>query len=150
MNADFFEKMIMRPGAPNHFMQISPLKYPVSVEFQGFQIAYSEQVLCVQEVGVALYRPVMYFPAEDVHMKYLHLSGKKSTCPLKGVTDYYDIQFENRRLQNVGWTYNAVYDFDSRLECLEGKLAFDHNMIRINELTDVVMKRKSEDRVNVE
>ena len=130
---------IQRPDEPRHFMVINPLPCPAAAELAGCQLAYSDEALKVQEVGHAIYAPVIYFPQQHVRMEYLTLSEKSTECPLKGVTEYYDIRLHGKIYKHAAWIYKTVYEFDERLQLLQGQMAFDTAAVQVLELTTIAL-----------
>ena len=100
---------------------------------------YSDKALKVREVGHAIYAPVIYFPQRHVRMEYLTLTAKSTECPLKGVTECYDIQLHGKIYKHAAWVYKTVYEFDERLQLLQGQMAFDTAAIQVLELTTIVL-----------
>lgn len=141
------ERPVQRPDEPRHFMQIIALAYPITAELAGCQVAYSHQALMVQEVGHALYPPVIYFPQDAVLMSYLSPSGKSTECPLKGVTEYFDVSVGNKTFKNAAWMYERVYDFDERLISIERCVAFDLTQVEVRQLIPMHAKIVNEQGV---
>ena len=48
-----------------------------------------------------------YFPPADVRWQYLHPSSNntQTTCPWKGLADYFDVLSDQGSSQDVAWTY---------------------------------------------
>ncbi len=46
-----------------------------------------------------------YFPASAVHQEYLEPSDTHSTCPWKGVANYYSIVVGDRKNPDAAWYY---------------------------------------------
>ncbi len=47
----------------------------------------------------------IYFPPEDVKMKYFKKTWMKSVCYWKGLTSYYDIVINGKVNYNTAWYY---------------------------------------------
>lgn len=47
----------------------------------------------------------LYFPPDSVNMDYLVLSGTQSTCPWKGVAEYYDVVVDGKVSNDSAWQY---------------------------------------------
>jgi uncharacterized protein (DUF427 family) len=65
------------------------------------------------------YKPVAYIPREDVDMSVLERTDRVTTCPYKGVANYYSIRDGADRDENAVWTYEkpiaGVTEIASRL-----------------------------------
>jgi len=129
---------IKRGERPEHFMLIKPIDYPVAAAVQCKQVAYTKDALRIQEVGNDIYLPVIYFPPEDVCMNMLIPSTKKTKCPLKGVTTYFDVICDGTTYSNVAWSYVDIYSFDERLTLLKDKVAFDTRYVQLSEFSTLV------------
>lgn len=129
------EDAIQRPDEPRHFMVIKHLEHPVEAWRGSQRIARSVNSIRVQEVGHDIYAPVIYFPREDIHVQALQKSIKTTECPLKGTTEYFDVVLNGQVLENAAWSYCETYNFDERLEQLEGRIAFDSACVQVMELT---------------
>ncbi len=46
-----------------------------------------------------------YFPPDSVKQEYLHPSQRTTTCPWKGVANYYDIEVDGKVNQGAAWYY---------------------------------------------
>ncbi|MBU8892905.1 MAG: DUF427 domain-containing protein [Bacteroidales bacterium] len=46
-----------------------------------------------------------YFPIDSIKNEYLKKSNLKTTCPWKGVANYYHFNFEGEKLKDVIWYY---------------------------------------------
>jgi len=124
---------IYRADKPDHFMQITPIAYPVEARWRDLTLGYSSQALLLQEVGRSVYTPVVYFPRQHVATEYLIESGKTSRCPLKGSAVYFDLNFLDSRQLALAWSYQQMLDFDTRLELIHKAVAFDASAVQILE-----------------
>ncbi|NRB42387.1 MAG: DUF427 domain-containing protein [Pseudomonadales bacterium] len=131
------EQPIQRPDEPRHFMLIKALTYPAIATIGHRQLAYSDRAFRVQEVGHDIYAPVIYFAQDDVQMQYFTDAEKHTECPLKGVSDYYDLRMPGQMYKHAAWSYTRVYEFDERLQILQGLIAFDTRQVLVQELTNV-------------
>ncbi len=61
----------------------------------------------VQELSEGSYRPVHYFPREDIAMAMLDRTDRTSSCPWKGQAGYFSIVTPDGRLDNAVWTYET-------------------------------------------
>ncbi|MEK6476446.1 DUF427 domain-containing protein [Catalinimonas sp. 4WD22] len=127
------KEAIHDPNDARHFMRVKPIDKTVTATIQGKEIAKSNKVLKVQEVGFDLYDPVFYFPKDDVQMDALHRTEKSTHCPLKGDTEYFDVNFTGTPMENVAWHYSQPLD---RSKMLKEHIAFDQSQVQIIEHID--------------
>lgn len=90
----------------------------VEIFFNNILIADSSDALRVLETSSP---PVYYLPAEDIEMKYLTRSDKKTVCEWKGVASYYTVEVHGRRAENAAWTYE---DPNPGYESIKDYIAF--------------------------
>jgi len=124
------KEAIHNPDELRHFMRVKNVDKTVSASINGQEIARSNYVLKVQEAGHDLYDPVYYFPKKDVQMEALVRTEKSTHCPLKGDTEYFDINFADTTLENSAWHYSQPY---SRSKMLQEHIGFDQSRIQIVE-----------------
>jgi uncharacterized protein (DUF427 family) len=86
----------------------------------------------VKEVGLDVYDPVVYFPREDVAMARLVKSAKSTHCPLKGDTEYFDLDLGDQRIENAAWSYDRTIEGAS---ALKDRIAFDARLVQVTEHT---------------
>jgi len=53
------------------------------------------------------YKPVVYFPRDDIAMAFLDKTDKTSTCPHKGEATYYSIATKNGPVEDIAWSYET-------------------------------------------
>jgi len=90
----------------------------VQLVFQGHQIADSLDVLILREAG---YRPVYYFPRQDVAMDYLAKTSRSTHCPYKGEASYFTLAMDGEIAENAAWSYEDPYP---SMEMIRGRVAF--------------------------
>lgn len=66
-------------------------------------------------------RPVLYVPRADMDMSKLERTSRTTTCPWKGVANYYSVVTPMGRLDNAVWTYETP---KAGVEGIAGHLAF--------------------------
>lgn len=88
------------------------------VFFNNILIADSSDALRVLETSSP---PVYYLPVEDIEMKHLTRSDKKTVCEWKGVASYYNVEVHGRRAENAAWTYENP---EPGYESIKGYVAF--------------------------
>lgn len=86
---------------------ITPAEGTWVVRAGGAVIGESQAALEMQEDG---YTPIIYFPRADVAMAFFDRTDLTSTCPFKGVANYYSIVTKSTTFENVVWTYEAPKD----------------------------------------
>ncbi len=65
--------------------------------------------------------PVLYVPRADMDMAKLERTTRTTSCPWKGVANYYSVVTPTGRLDNAVWTYETP---KAGLEGIAGHLAF--------------------------
>lgn len=73
------------------------------------------------EMREGSYPPVIYVPRDDVAMAFMDRSDRQTTCPHKGVANYYSVVLPSGRLDDVIWTYETP---KADLAGIAGHLAF--------------------------
>lgn len=62
-----------------------------------------------------------YFPLNSIDSKYLEKSNLTTTCPWKGIANYYSLVFKDEKLNDMIWYYaNPSIEADS----IKGRIAF--------------------------
>ncbi len=74
----------------------------VEIFFNDIMIADSSATKRVLETSSP---PVYYLPLEDIEMRYLSLSDKKTMCEWKGLASYYNIKVHDKAALNAAWYY---------------------------------------------
>ena len=97
----------MKPIGPEHPITVEAHERRVRVLFDGHLIADSDKVLLLKE---ASYKPVFYFPRDDVAMDYLTRTDHHTHCPYKGDASYYSIFRDGETSENAVWTYEDPFD----------------------------------------
>jgi len=83
------------------------------------------------ELNEGEYKPVIYFPRDDVAMAFLDQSEQSSHCPHKGDAKYYSIQTKSEVLKNAVWSYeNPVKSVGQ----IKDYMAFDPALVTVEEL----------------
>ena len=129
----------MKIPGPDHPITITPAANRWRVRFQGHVIADSEDALILSE---AAYRPVVYFPREDVAMEYLARTDHSTYCPYKGDAAYYTLQMDNRIEDNAVWTYESPYP---AMAPITARLAFYRDRVEIYEVDDAAVNPEHHD-----
>ena len=118
----------MKIPGPDHPITVTAAPRRVRVIFQGHTIVDSDNALVLKE---AAYKPVYYFPREDVSMEYLARTDHSTHCPYKGDASYFTLAMDGRIEENAVWSYEHPFE---HMGIIEGLLAFYPD--RIDEIHD--------------
>jgi len=106
-------------GYPGQTITVEICKKRVRVLYHGEIIADSCRTLILNETA---YRPVFYFPREDVRIELLQPSEHSSHCPFKGDAVYWTLESSESIAENAVWSYESPYQ---EMIKIKGYLAFD-------------------------
>jgi uncharacterized protein (DUF427 family) len=120
------------PADPRHFMRIAPVRHLVVASAAGVELARSTRALKLKEVGHDIYDPVVYFPRADVQLTHLRRSAKTTHCPIKGDTEYFDLDAAGTVVADVAWSYTSVLPLAS---AIRDHVAFDTRKVNVLEYT---------------
>ena len=120
----------MKIPGPDHPITLTRNPKRVRALYQGHVIADTTAAVTVKEAG---YKPVHYFPREDVAMTFLARTEHGSYCPYKGQASYYTLSRDGLVAENVVWTYEDPYP---AVEQIRSLLAFYPDQVEIHELDD--------------
>jgi uncharacterized protein (DUF427 family) len=120
----------MKIPGPDHPITVAANPKRIQVRYSGHVIADTKMALTLQESS---YKPVIYFPREDVEMAFLTRTDHATYCPYKGDASYYTILMDGRFAENAVWTYEDPYP---AMESIRGRLAFYPNQVEIYETGD--------------
>lgn len=126
------ENAIHNPNEPRHFMRIVPADKRITASINGYTIAEAHDAVVVKEVGRDVYDPVVYFPRTGVEMSALVQIDKSTHCPLKGDTEYFDVDVNGEHISEAAWSYVAMIDGLEGLDDLMGRIAFDTSKVTIS------------------
>lgn len=87
---------------PAQKVEVEPSARWVRAVFNGVTIADSKRTKLLRERG---YRPVYYFPAEDVRTDLLEPTDQRTNCSTKGDASYWTIRVGERVSENAVWSY---------------------------------------------
>jgi len=82
--------------------RVEPVPERIRVVVGGVDIADSSRALRVLETAGA---PVYYVPREDVRTDLLRPSSNTTHCEWKGTASYWSLEFGDRRIADVAWSY---------------------------------------------
>ena len=83
---------------------VSPAPDRVSVVWRGKVVAKSDAALELREHN---YPPVVYIPRGDADMTLFVRSALETTCPYKGVANYFSLVADEATEQDAVWTYES-------------------------------------------
>ena len=122
----------MKVPGPDHPITVAANPNRIQVNYNGHVIADTRRALTLKE---ASYRPVIYFPREDVAMEYFTRTEHTTHCPYKGDASYYTLLMDGRFAENAVWTYEDPYP---AMESIRGLLAFYPNQVEIYDVGEAV------------
>jgi uncharacterized protein (DUF427 family) len=120
----------MKIPGPDHPITVSAKTARVQVTYNGHVIVDSRRALELKE---AAYKPVLYFPRDDVDMAYFSRTDHHTYCPYKGEASYYTILMDGRFAENAVWTYETPYPAMAEIKDL---VAFYPNQVEIHEIAE--------------
>ena len=118
----------MKIPGPDHPITVAANPKRIQALYNGHVIADTRKALTLKE---ASYRPVLYFPREDVEMAFLTRTDHSTHCPYKGDASYYTLLMDGRFAENAVWTYETPYP---AMETIKDLLAFYPNQVEIREV----------------
>jgi uncharacterized protein (DUF427 family) len=107
----------------DHRVAFEPSPKRVRIIVADTTIADSRQVGLLFETG---YRPVYYFPRQDVRMDLLEPTAHRTHCPCKGDTSYFTVRAGGRAIENAVWSYEQPL---AGIAPIKGLLAFYWNKV---------------------
>jgi uncharacterized protein (DUF427 family) len=122
----------MKIPGPDHPITVAANPKRIQALYNGHVIADTRKALTLKE---ASYRPVLYFPREDVEMAFLTRTDHSTHCPYKGDASYYTLLMDGRFAENAVWTYETPYP---AMETIKDLLAFYPNQVEIREVGDAL------------
>jgi uncharacterized protein (DUF427 family) len=123
----------MKTPGPDHPITLTPATRRWRAFFAGHVIADTNDAIVLEE---ASYRPVVYFPREDVAMEYMSRTAHVTHCPYKGDAAYYTLLMDGELAENAVWTYEQPYP---AMAAIEGRLAFYPDKVEVYEVDDAVV-----------
>jgi uncharacterized protein (DUF427 family) len=117
----------MKIPGPDHPITIKANQNRVRALFGGHVIADTRAALTLTE---AAYKPVQYFPREDVEMEVLGRTDHHSYCPYKGEASYFTIARDGEVAENKVWTYEEPYPAMAQIR---GYVAFYPDAVEVVE-----------------
>lgn len=90
----------------------------IQIAFNGVMIADTVRALRVLETS---HPPTYYIPPEDIQMQHLRRASGSSFCEWKGNASYYTLVVNDKRTENVAWSYERP---SPSFETIKDHLAF--------------------------
>ena len=131
----------MMPPGPDHPIAIEAAGNRWRALFAGPVIADSNDALILKEAG---YKPVVYFPRDDVSMEYMTRTDRGTHCPYKGDAAYYTLLMDGQFAENAVWTYEDPYP---AMEAIAGRLAFYPDKVEVYEVSDEAVNPHHDEEV---
>jgi len=97
----------------------------VQARFNGETLAESRSALFLYEAG---YKPVLYFPREDVRVERLKRVFHQSYCPYKGKASCWSLRVGKGFVEDVAWSYE---DPLQSIDAIKNHIAFNIDKIQI-------------------
>jgi len=129
----------MKTPGPDHPITVEPATGRWRARFAGHVIADSDNALILRE---ATYRPVVYFPRQDVSMDYMSRTERGTHCPYKGDAAYYTVLMDGEFAENAVWTYEQPFP---AMEAIAGRLAFYTDKIEVYQVDDAAVNPRHEE-----
>lgn len=127
------EPLMAHARDPHKRVDVAPSSRHVRVELDGELLAESRRPLLLFETSL----PVRYYlPADDVVAELL-ASATSSTCPYKGVAEWFSVRVGDRVMEDLVWSYPTPIAENPRIG---GLVCF------LNEKVDLVVDGERLDR----
>ena len=118
--------IIKDPGS-DHPITLTTAQGRVRALYQGHEIANSVNAILLAEAD---YRPVWYFPREDVAMGFLGRTDHDTLCPYKGHASYFTVRRDGVIAENAAWSYEDPYPV---MTAIQGHIAFYPNVVEVHQ-----------------
>lgn len=105
---------------------IEPVGKTVTATFEGEVIAKSQNALHLTE---GAFKPVIYFPKEDIRLEVLKPTDKTTHCPRKGDASYWTVALKGRESENAAWAYEEPTQ--EAAQPLKGHIAFYNFVVKV-------------------
>ena len=119
---------VVKVPGPDHPITLSGHEGRIQALYNGHLIADSADVIFLKE---ATYKPVAYFPRDDVEMAFLANTDLDTYCPYKGHASYFTVTMDGRIAENAVWSYEAPHP---GMAAIAERLAFYPNAVTIEGL----------------
>ncbi len=106
------EPVYVHPRSPYTRIDALPSSRHVRVEIDGVVVADSHRPVILFETGLV---PRYYLPLVDVRQDLLRPSGTRTHCPYKGNAEYFSVEVDGTRHDDVVWTYRTPLPESARI-----------------------------------
>ncbi len=111
------------PSGAGHYHVADRFGQRMSVTIAGREVASSDRVIILKEVGASVYNPVFYFPRKDVRMDLFEkVSDYTTHCPIKGDASYWSFVADGQSIENAAWSYENPIPYS---DMIAGHIGFD-------------------------
>jgi len=116
------------PNGAGHYHITDRYPFRVRALVGGVEVANSDQVLILKEVGGSVYNPAFYFPPGDVDLSKLEREpGFTTECPIKGTASYWRYAGP-APIERLAWSYDTPLAYS---QMIAGHLAFDQRHVTL-------------------
>ncbi len=98
------EPVFVHPRDPYHRVDILGSSRHVKVVLDGVTVAESGQPRILFETGLP---PRYYLPLTDLRLDLLRPSETRTQCPYKGTAEYWSVEVNGTRHEDLIWTYRT-------------------------------------------
>jgi uncharacterized protein (DUF427 family) len=120
----------MKIPGPDHPITLTAAPGRMRARFSGHVIADSADAILLAE---ASYRPICYFPREDIAMEFLARTERETHCPYKGHASYFTATMDGVIAENVAWSYERPYP---AMAAISERLAFYPDHVEVYQVAD--------------
>jgi uncharacterized protein (DUF427 family) len=106
------EEVYVHPRSPFSRVDILPSSRAVRVELDGVVLAESTHAHVLHETGLP---PRWYIPKVDVRFDLLEPSTNTSMCPYKGTAEYWSVEIDGQRTDDIAWSYRTPLPESERI-----------------------------------
>ncbi|WP_261567910.1 DUF427 domain-containing protein [Frankia gtarii] len=106
------EPVYVHPRSPYTRIDALPSSRHVRVEIDGVLVADSHRPVILFETGLV---PRYYLPLVDVRQDLLRPSDTRTRCPYKGNAEYFSVEVDGTRHDDVVWTYRTPLPESARI-----------------------------------
>lgn len=106
---DSAKDLVIDYGKQNHPIKVNKVAKTLIVKSNGEEVVRTKDAYLLDESG---HKPVYYFPMRDVKSGILRPTATKTTCPYKGVANYYTLVVGGKEYKDGVWQYaSSTEDF---------------------------------------
>ena len=116
------------PNGAGHYHITDRYPFRVRALIDGVEVASSDQVMILKEVGGSVYNPAFYFPPGDVDLStFEREAGFTTECPIKGTASYWRYTGPTP-IERVAWSYDTPLAYS---QVIAGHLGFDQRKVTL-------------------